>query len=145
MKLVLAGSESAQTPALLEQLKLYKYREDVVVLKEPLPTEITQLMAAAYALVNPYRNTIAPVLQAMQSNVPVLTATSDLIKETGGQAVLYFDAELVADMADKLILVYKDETLRNNLIQKAQAVSQNFGWQQTTALLWQSIAAAVKF
>jgi glycosyltransferase involved in cell wall biosynthesis len=49
MKLVLAGATNKKTARLKEKLATYKYREDVVILENPSPELITNLLQAAYA------------------------------------------------------------------------------------------------
>jgi hypothetical protein len=66
------------------------------------------------------------------------------MQEVAGAAALYFDPAQVHDMADKLMLVYKDENLRSSLIEKATPLCKKYSWQQTLEAFWQCIADAVK-
>jgi glycosyltransferase involved in cell wall biosynthesis len=50
--------------------------------------------------------------------VPVLTSQNTSMQEVAGEAGLYFDANNYVDIAEKMMLIYKDESLRNRLIEK---------------------------
>ena len=44
---------------------------------------------------------------------------------------------------DKMMLIYKDEKLRKELIEKGKIIAARYSWQRTAELLWQSILKAV--
>ncbi len=146
MKLVLAGRLAWKNDAFLELLKTYKHRKDVVLTGYMAETELAALTGSAYALVYPsfFEGFGVPVLEAMNCNIPVITSINTAMQEIGEEAALYFDPNQPKDIADKLMLIYKDETLRARLIEKGNAVAQKYSWQQTADLLWQSIAKAVR-
>ena len=148
MKLVLAGRMAWKNDAFLQLLQTYKYRHDVVLLNYVDETELALLTGSAYALVYPsfFEGFGVPVLEAIKCGVPPLTSAGTAMEEIAGEAALYFNPADTVDIADKLMLIYKDETLRKNLIEKGKAVSNQFSWDKTAALLWKSIlkAAATK-
>jgi hypothetical protein len=42
-----------------------------------------------------------------------------------------------------MMLIYKDEKLRKELIEKGKLIADQYSWQRTAELLWQSILKAV--
>jgi glycosyltransferase involved in cell wall biosynthesis len=82
------------------------------------------------------------VLEAMKSHVPVLTSAQSAMEEIGEDAALYFNPTDHTDIADKLMLIYKDENLRSRLIEKGKLVAAKYNWQRTADLLWNSILKA---
>ncbi len=66
------------------------------------------------------------------------------MQEIAGDAALYVDPSDHEDIADKMMRIYKDEILRNELIKKGQVIHPRFTWDRTTELLWQSILKAVE-
>ncbi|HVG40045.1 MAG TPA: hypothetical protein VM888_00440, partial [Chitinophagaceae bacterium] len=64
------------------------------------------------------------------------------MQEIGEDGALYFDPHDPADIGDKLMLIYKDENLRKNLIEKGEGISVKYTWDKTAALLWESILKA---
>lgn len=145
MKLVLAGRLAWKNDAFLDLLKTYKYREDVVLTNYVEEKELAKLTASAYSLVYPslFEGFGVPVLEAMQCNVAVLTSVNSSMQEIAEDAALYFDATNHTDMAEKLMLIYKDESLRSRLIEKGKQVGVNYNWERTANLLWQSVLKAV--
>ena len=146
MKLVLTGKTVKKYGSFAEDLKSYKYRKDVVLTGTVEETELVQLIGAAYGLVYPslYEGFAAPVLEAMKCEVPVITSANSSMQEIAKGAALYADGTSYRDIADKMMLLYKDENLRKRLIQKSRQVADNYSWDKTADLLWQSILKACK-
>ncbi len=144
MKLVLAGRLAWKHDAFVESLKTYKYRGDVILTGYLPEQELVNLVASSYALVYPslFEGFGVPVLEAMNCHVPALTSANSSMQEIGEDAALYFDPNDHEDIADKLMLIYKDENLRKELIEKGKPVALKYTWERTAALLWESITRA---
>ena len=144
MKLVLAGRMAWKNNAFHELLKTYKYRDDVVVTGYIDEGALAALIASSYALVYPsfFEGFGVPVVEAMQSGVPALTSENSSMQEIGGEAGLYFDPSSPADIADKLMLIYKDEGLRNRMIEKGFDIAKTYSWERTANLMWESMMRA---
>lgn len=146
MKLVLSGRLAWKYKSFLESLKNYKYRNDVVLtgyLEEP---ELIKVIGSAYAMVYPsfFEGFGVPVLEAMQCNVPVITSDNSPMKEIAGDAALYADPAHYEEIAERMMRIYKDENLRNELVKKGQSIIPQYSWDRTADLLWQSILQAVE-
>ncbi|HEU4470226.1 MAG TPA: glycosyltransferase family 1 protein [Flavisolibacter sp.] len=137
MKLVLVGRQAWKNEAFLELLRTYKYRTDVILAGYQDEQTLTSLLGAAYALVYPslFEGFGVPVLEAMKCNVPVLTSAGTSMQEIAGEAGLYFDPGSHTDIAEKMMLIYKDETLRDRLISQGSEVAAQYSWQRTAMLL----------
>jgi glycosyltransferase involved in cell wall biosynthesis len=144
MKLVLAGRLAWKNDSFLDLLKTYKYRKDVVLTGYLEDKELARLMASAYAMVYPsfFEGFGLPVLEAMKSDVPVLTSKDTSMEEVAGSAALYFDPENIQDMATQLMMIYKDENLRNRLIQNGREAREKYNWERSADLLWEAILLA---
>jgi glycosyltransferase involved in cell wall biosynthesis len=141
MKLVLAGRLAWKYNSFLSALKSYKYREDVVLTGYVEEEELVKLVGAAYALVYPslQEGFGVPVLEAMQSAVPVITSEGSAMQEIAGDAALYADVHDHAAIAEQMMLIYKDESLRHQLAGKGLLRAKEFSWEMTAKLLWQTI------
>jgi len=146
-KLVLAGRLAWKNDDFLHLLKTYKYRNDIITPGYISERVLAQLTASAYAMIYPslFEGFGVPVLEAMKSEIPVLTSANSSMQEIGEEAALYFDPLSVNDMAEKLMLIYKDEDLRNSLIQKGKQRAGEFSWQRTAGLMWQCIEKTVQY
>jgi glycosyltransferase involved in cell wall biosynthesis len=144
-KLVLAGRLAWKNNDLLELLKTYRYRDDVVLTGYLELEELQQLAASAYALVYPsfFEGFGVPVLEGMKSGVPVLTSKQSSMQEVGGDAALYFDPHDANDMADKLMLIYKREDLRKKLVLAGLERAKAYSWDKTAELMWKAIQKGI--
>lgn len=145
MKLVLAGRLAWKYQSFKQNLQTYKYREDVLLTGYLPEQELAALTGAAYALVYPslLEGFGVPVLEAMRCDVPVITSSGSSMQEIAGEAALYADPNEPASIAENMMRLYKDETLRRQLIGKGRGVAAQYSWDRTADLLWTSIQNAV--
>ena len=140
-KLVIAGRLAWKYESFLKDLESYKYRQDVILTGYLPEEELVSLTASAYAMVYPslLEGFGVPVIEAMQSGVPVITTSGSAMEEMAGDAALYADVSIPSDIGEKMMFLYKDENYRDLLIQKGLQKAGEYSWQKTSALLWQSI------
>jgi len=145
-KLVLAGKLGWRKDEFRQLLKSYRYKHDVVLTGYVQEKELVELVGASYAMIYPsfFEGFGVPLLEGMKSHVPVLTSAGTSMQEIGEDAALYFNPKVHTDIADKLMLIYKDENLRQSLIEKGKIVAQKYTWKRSADLLWQSIMEATK-
>jgi glycosyltransferase involved in cell wall biosynthesis len=143
LKLVLAGRLAWMYKPFIESLKTYKYRDDVI-LTGYLEDEVANVIGAAYALIYPsvWEGFGVPVLEALDCLVPVITSENSSMQEIARDAALYFDPLDPADIAEKMMLLYKDENLRRSLIEKGQRIAGEYSWDRSAQLLWENIIKA---
>ena len=146
-KLVLTGKLDKNYKSFGESIKTYKYRDEVVILTGQLEEkEKAGLLGSAYAFIYPSlkEGFGLAVLEAMNCHVPVLTSPHSAMQEIARDAALYADPADHKDIADKMMLLYKDESLRNGLIEKGKLIAAQYSWDKTVDLFWQSILKAIK-
>jgi glycosyltransferase involved in cell wall biosynthesis len=143
-KLVLAGNFAGGNK-FIKSLETYKYREDVILAGNVREKELVNIMGSAYALVYPslWEGSGLAILEAMRSDVPVIASGGSAMQEMAGEAALYVDPADHADIAEKMMHLYKDENLRTQLVEKGRNVCRQYNLEQSTALLWQAIVKTV--
>ncbi len=141
MKLLVAGRLAWQYEAILQKLKTYKYRDDVVLLGYLSDDQLQKVTAAAYALVYPsfWEGFGLPVVEAMQASVPVIASNVASLPEVGGDAVLYADPSNPEDIARQMKQLYKDEILRNKLVEAGKKQAAGFNWDNSAIAFWDSM------
>ena len=141
MKLVIAGRLAWQYEIFIEKLKSYKYRNDVVLTGYINDDSLAELMGGAYALVYPslFEGFGVPIIEAMQSGTPVITSNTSSMPEVGGDAALHANPDDVDDLAKQMMLIYKDEKMRNQLIEKGFIRARQFSWDVSAIKLWELI------
>jgi glycosyltransferase involved in cell wall biosynthesis len=143
-KLVLAGRLAWQYNTFLQDMKTYKYRDDVVLTGYLPEKELVNVIGSAYTLIYPsvWEGFGVPVVEAMKCRVPVITSEQSSMQEIAGDAALYVNPSDHEDIADKMMRLYKDETLRDMLIEKGEVVARQYNWDKTAALIWSSLMKA---
>jgi glycosyltransferase involved in cell wall biosynthesis len=118
MKLVIPFSLQENLRDFTNKLATYKFREDVVITGSISVEKRYRLAAAAYALIatDPFGNLEARVVEALQLEQPLLIPRLPGAEELAGPSALYTEPNNLQDFADKMMLVYKDEMLRSQLI-----------------------------
>jgi glycosyltransferase involved in cell wall biosynthesis len=144
LKLVLAGRLAWKYRRFVEDLKSYKYRDDVVLTGYVEEPSLANLIGAAYAMLYPslHEGFGVPVLEAMGSGIPVITSSDSSMEEIAGDAALYANATDPNSIAEAMIRIYKDEALGKQLIEKGNERVKQFSWDQTAELLWQTMLKA---
>ncbi len=140
MPLILAGPASEWTPKFEKMLLTYKYRSDVSVYTDLAQKELSELVAGAYALIHPAATTeYTSALQwAFSAGTPVIASESKEMLEFCREAAQLSPAGDIDQLAHAMMILYKDEYLRSNLITKGQERSslQN---RQNTLLQYKAV------
>jgi alpha-1,3-rhamnosyl/mannosyltransferase len=98
--------------------------------------DLPLLYAAARAIIFPsqYEGFGLPVLEAMASSVPVACSRAPGLTEVAGEAALTFDPTSVTEMADALLRLGTDASVRDRLTRLGTARAAAFSWEKTTLL-----------
>lgn len=71
-----------------------------------------------------------PLIEAMASGIAIIAADTPINREICDQAALYFQPTNAADLADKIINLSDDNSLRIKLGQRAKERVKKFTWRQ---------------
>lgn len=88
-----------------------------------------------------------PPLEAMTCGTVAIAANTSSIPEVVGDAGILFDPAKIHDLADILLTVAQDSTLRSHFIAKGQHHIQQFSWDRTAAqtlAVYQSLLTSVQ-
>ena len=145
MKLLVVGKLHERYNKVIEKLQTYKYRKDVIVLGYLQEADLAQVLAGSYVMLYPgfFEGVGVPVLEAMKCEVPVITSDNSSLTETGGDAVLYADPANPAAIAEQIKLLFKDENLRRQLIDKGKLQAGKYEWDISADKMWLAIEKAV--
>jgi glycosyltransferase involved in cell wall biosynthesis len=121
------------------------YKEDVIFTGRLSTDELHHVIASALAMTYiPYFEGFGiPILEAMNCDTPVITSNITSMPEVAGHAALLVDPFSVDSISSALLSVYKDEAIRNTLIEKGRKRKHDFSWDKTAVALWNSIEKTV--
>jgi glycosyltransferase involved in cell wall biosynthesis len=92
---------------------------------------LRQYFSHAAALVFPslYEGFGLPPLEAMASGCPVIVSNAASLPEVCGEAAVYCDPYHSEDIAQQILLVLRDESLRADLARKGLEQARKFTWE----------------
>lgn len=98
------------------------------------PETMAAIYAMATALIYPslYEGFGIPVLEALNSGVPVITSNVSCLPETAGNAALYVHPLNSDELAEAMERIFADEDLRADLIKKGREQAQKFNLKKCT-------------
>lgn len=141
IKLLLAGSILWSKSDIEESYTTSPYKDDIIFMGRLTDDELRLALGAAFALsfVPIFEGFGLPIVEAMQSGVPVISSNVTSMPEVAGDAAIYVDPFNVESIAAAMEKIYSDVQLRLELIEKGFGQKEHFTWNRTASLLWQSI------
>lgn len=85
-----------------------------------------------------------PILEALQSNVPVLAGNNTSMPEIGGKCALYADSKNVQEMADQMHQLLSVDLQDNEWQNERKRILEKYTWENAADLLWKSILKTLK-
>ena len=130
-QLVLVGMKPKyETP--YDMVKRYKLEDRVLFTGHVTDDELAGLYKASdmFVLPSTYEGFGLPVLEAMGYDVPVLSSNAASLPEVVGDAGLLFDPLDADGLAQKILEVAGDESLRDRLREKGRQRVKQFSWRK---------------
>lgn len=122
------------------------HKQDVVFCGRLSTTELHQVLASAYAMtyVPFFEGFGIPVLESMYCHIPVITSNITSLPEVAGDAAILVDPHKVEEIAMAMENIYIDKNLYAELVQKSILRKNEFSWNRTATLLWNSVEKIIK-
>ena len=117
------------------------YRQDILFVGRQQQSELEKIMASAFALAFvPYFEGFGiPIVEAFQCGVPVISSNTTSMPEIAGDAAFLVDPFDVNSIAKGMEHVYRDTSLRHQLIEKGKTRKAIYSWDKSAGLLWDSV------
>ncbi|MCE7061420.1 glycosyltransferase family 1 protein [Dyadobacter sp. CY343] len=126
--LVLIGKPTAYLTKINETIARYKLQDRVKILhnvpSEHLPALYQQ--AEVFAYISVYEGFGIPILEALHSGTPVLSAKGSCLEEAGGGGGLYANPLKTEEVSQQLNRLLTDHALRNSLTKAGKAHIEQF-------------------
>jgi glycosyltransferase involved in cell wall biosynthesis len=85
-----------------------------------------------------------PPVEAMAAGVPAAVARAASLPEICGDAALYFDPLSIDSIAEQLLLLATDPSVRENLTQKGIEHSRRYTWEACSNQTADGLAEALR-
>ncbi|KQS31453.1 glycosyltransferase family 1 protein [Dyadobacter sp. Leaf189] len=136
-ELVLIGKATPYLAKINESIARGKLQNRVKVLhnipSDHLPAFYQQ--ATVFAYISVYEGFGIPILEALHSGIPVLSAKGSCLEEAGGKGGLYADPLKTEEVSQQLNRLLTDQSLRSDLIQAGKLHVAQFDAKQIAAQL----------
>lgn len=133
LSLVLVGKENFFYKRLKEKVVNMKLEKNILFFGEATDEELSKLYRNALALIMPslMEGFGLPALEAMENRCLVLASDTAALKETCGDAAIYFDPYDIKDIAQKMRDVYLNNIYHlSEKIEKGLARTKLFSWEK---------------
>ena len=134
--------KSNEIKSVLEKLN---HKDEVILTGRLTDEELNTWLSGAIALTYiPYFEGFGiPLLEAMRCKTPILTSNVTSLPEVGSDAAIYTNPESIDDIANGMNILYGDDAIRRELIEKGQKRLKDFSWDKSAKLLWESIQKTI--
>lgn len=132
INLVCTGKEKNSKEEIINLIKKNNIKEQVMIFDYVTNSQLIYLYKHARALVMPsYAGpTNIPPLEALALGCPMMVANNFAMSEQVGEAGLYFTPDSVDEIADCMEKLWKNDSLRDKLIQKGKEKKKVWGEKQ---------------
>jgi glycosyltransferase involved in cell wall biosynthesis len=140
-KLLLAGAIWWSKSLIEEAYNSSPFKDDIIFTGRLSEADLKKVLGSAFALsfVPIFEGFGLPIVEAMQSGIPVLCSNTTSMPEVAGNAAVLIDPFNVEDIAAGMEKLYADDGLRQRLVQLGNLQKEKFTWNNTAELFWECI------
>jgi len=133
--LVLAGRLTPYADKIKTYIRENQMENQVLLLHEVETEELPTLYQMGEIFVYPsiFEGFGIPIIEALNSGVPVITSREGCFREAGGPDSLYVDPENIDDLAEAINHILSDSYLKENMIKKGYEYALNFREEKIAA------------
>ena len=136
-RLVIGGGKGWLFDEIFARVQALGLTEDVLFPGYIADTDLPALYTAAefFAFPSLYEGFGLPVIEALACGTPVLTADNSCLPEAGGPGALYVKAEQIESIAEGIVTLTGNASLRQQLRRLGLAHAAQFTWQRSAEQL----------
>ncbi|MFW6131252.1 MAG: glycosyltransferase family 4 protein [Candidatus Aminicenantaceae bacterium] len=131
--LVLVGKKGRDYNKVKDKVKQENLDSWVKIIGYVSEKELKSLYKAASVFVFPSlcEGFGLPVLEALASGLPAVVSDNSAFPEIAEDCALYFNSQNAEEVAEKIIKIWKDKTLRKKLQELGKKRAEQFSWKRT--------------
>lgn len=139
LKLLIAGRPMKESAALIDLVHKSPVKDDIVLTgRIENDEEVKKILASAICLtyISVLEGFGMPMVEAMNSGVPIIASNTSSMPEIGGEAALYTDPFNIEEIAERMLEMTVNPELRKKLISAGIEQSGKFDWDKSAVELW---------
>jgi glycosyltransferase involved in cell wall biosynthesis len=132
LKLVLVGEVAWKSESTIEAIEKSKFKDDIILTGRVDFKELAMFYRLAKIFVFPslYEGFGIPLLEAMASETPAITADNSSLGEVGGNAVLKFESGNAEELTGQIKKLLNNKKLQQEMVQKGLKRIERFSWKE---------------
>lgn len=146
VKLLLAGAIWWSKSTIEEAYNSSPYKQDIIFTGRLSEEDLKKVLGSALALsfVPIFEGFGLPIVEAFQSEVPVICSNTTSMPEVAGDAAVIVDPYKVESIVEGMKKIHEDNALRLHLVERGRIQKHKFTWDNTAILFWDAIVRAVE-
>jgi glycosyltransferase involved in cell wall biosynthesis len=140
-KLVIAGANFWGREKINNVLNMMEFKNDVIFTGRINDNDLRLLVASALCLTYvPYFEGFGvPLVEAMRSEVPIISANTTSMPEIAGNSAVYVNPFKVEEIKNAMLQIISKPELRSELIDRGKIQQSRFSWDKSALQLWECI------
>lgn len=142
VRLLIAGRFAWQTGVVKDAYDQAIFQKDIQFLNYVADEKVPLLLGSAlgFVYVSLFEGFGIPLVEAMNCEVPIITANVSSMPEVVGEAAITVHPESVDDIKNSMIELYENQTKRDALIELGKTKRSQFNWEKTAKKLSKSLS-----
>ena len=145
--LVLAGGKGWKTESTELAIKEAQAAGENVIRPGYIPQEDVPAFyqqADLFCMSSIYEGFGMPIVEALTSGTPVVASDIPVLREAGGDAILYAQPKNPEDFAENILSILSNPNSRKEMSDRMQAQVQRISWEKNVDTLMKSFEEALK-
>lgn len=141
VKLLMVGEKYWWNKEIKQVFDEMTHQNEVIFTGHIQSQELNNIYGSGLALtyVSYFEGFGIPLVEAMKCELPIISSDKTSLPEVGGEAAIYVNPFSVEDIKNGMLRVFKDQSLREELIENGKERSQLFNWDKTAKIVWDTI------
>lgn len=134
LKLVIVGKKAWKSDKIFERVNSANLNNEIILTDYVSNEELVSLYNGAQIFIYPsiFEGFGLPVIEAMACGTPVITSNVSSLPEVAGDSALLINPYDYNDITNKIIELYRNNELIENLKIKGEVRAKEFKWEETT-------------
>ncbi len=138
-RLVLYGRWAFQHGDVNSQIQSSRWKDRIIINDDQIPVEMALAAAECLCYVSLYEGFGLPIIEAMQSGVPVITSQISSMPEVSGDGAILVNPESTEAIAQAIIQMISKKNIREKLILRGYENIKRFSWDHSSSIIYQKL------